>query len=370
MITTDNDYNQVSTPVSVSESSTTTSIATESGNLVSGSYSQTVTITGSYSMTESTVAGMGGGGTTTGTGSSTPSFIVTETGNLTTSMTETGNSVTAAYTQTQSGSDVYTMVESGTNSLGNFTETVTGTSTPTLIENGNSANQIYTRTISDTDVYSRTDGGTGATFSSSTTGTLSSTLTETSDARAGLLSQSEAGSDRYSLLQNFVNVANTTSSNQPGNMDYLTFGEPFVDPTIEELQRQHVRALLDAVDEQKELLTINRALGLGYEDFLGSSFRARLQQINELYAGLYWDALFGYDRPPIIDIGSDLYRIDPALAQQMVERLRAEEERWRNLPTVEEPGLEFRLRQGGIRPGHRDTDADASYRFVIPYRLP
>jgi hypothetical protein len=51
-----------------------------------------------------------------------------------------------------------------------------------------------------------------------------------SDARAGLLSQTETGSDRYSLLEQFNNVANTGSGNQAGNMDYSPYGQAYADP--------------------------------------------------------------------------------------------------------------------------------------------
>ena len=56
------------------------------------------------------------------------------------------------------------------------------------------------------------------------------TVTANDDALSGVLSQSETGSDRYSLLETFNNVANTSSGSTPGNMNFSTFGQPFVDP--------------------------------------------------------------------------------------------------------------------------------------------
>jgi hypothetical protein len=120
------------------------------------------------------------------------------------------------------------MTETGTNSGGTFSESVTGSDTPTLTEGGNTANQTFTRTVTIAGSYIRTDSGPGATLASGS-GTIGASSTETADARSGILSQTR-GSDRYSLLEHFNDVSNTTSGNQPGNMNFYAFGQPFVDP--------------------------------------------------------------------------------------------------------------------------------------------
>jgi hypothetical protein len=122
------------------------------------------------------------------------------------------------------------MTETGTNSGGTFSESVTGSDTPTLTEGGNTANQIFTRTVTIAGSYIRTDSGPGATLASGS-GTIGASSTETADARSGILSQAR-GSDRYSLLEHFNDVSNTTSGNQPGNMNFSPFGQPFVDPGV------------------------------------------------------------------------------------------------------------------------------------------
>jgi hypothetical protein len=216
----------------MAEDSSQTLTGTDTGNTLTGAYTLSESAAGTYSMSEQsgTTTSGGVGGLGLGGGPSPNSMSLTETGSLTTTTTEAGSTLDGSYNRTINATDHYTMVELGANASSDlYTETVTGTDTSTLTEAGNTANQTYSRTITDSDVYTRTDAGPGAAFAPSSSGTIGSTLTESSDARAGVLSQSETGSDRYSLLQNFINVANT-GGNAPGNMDYYIFGEPFVDP--------------------------------------------------------------------------------------------------------------------------------------------
>jgi hypothetical protein len=121
------------------------------------------------------------------------------------------------------------MVETGTNTGGAFTETVTGTDSPTQSQSGNPGAQTFTRTIALTGTYTRTDSGPGATLSSGP-GTINFTLSEVANVLGAVFSQTQTGSDRYSLLEHFNNVANTESGNQPGNMDFFPYGQPFQDP--------------------------------------------------------------------------------------------------------------------------------------------
>ena len=55
-------------------------------------------------------------------------------------------------------------------------------------------------------------------------------LTEVGNWQAGSVSQSETGEDRFSLLQQFNNVADTSSGSGPGHLDFHPFGAAFVDP--------------------------------------------------------------------------------------------------------------------------------------------
>jgi hypothetical protein len=218
--------------VAVTESSTTVLSITETGNTISGDYTRTTTADSTYSMTETVgvignLGGLGGiGGPTTW---SPGQFSLNQTGSLTATTSEIGSTVTGLYTRTETADDTYTMNEIGGNSGGQFTETVTGSDTATLTETGNMVNQWYTRTITGTDSYTRSDGGAGATLSSGS-GTVTYTLTEYSDARAGILNQSETGTDRYGLLERYVDIANSQGGSKPGNMDYWPFGQPWVDP--------------------------------------------------------------------------------------------------------------------------------------------
>ncbi len=266
----------------VTESSSTFLTGTQTGNYLSGDYTLNESSNGTYTMTETNGITAGGGGigglgsldlaanvtttgTTTGTVTWSPGqFSLNEYGSLTTSLSETGNQTTGLYTRTETAQDTYSMTETGGNTGGSFTETVTGTDSPTLVETGNSVNQWYSRTVSGTDSYSRTDGGPGATLSSGS-GTITYTLAETSDARAGILSQTESGTDRYGLLERYVNVANTSSPNEPGMMDYYSFGQPFFDdgPLTKEQQADYddyVRGVLPRPDDGRHIPNVPRVL--------------------------------------------------------------------------------------------------------------
>jgi hypothetical protein len=48
----------------------------------------------------------------------------------------------------------------------------------------------------------------------------------------GDFSIAENGTDRYALLQQFDNIANTSGVNTPGHMNYNPFGLAFVDPAV------------------------------------------------------------------------------------------------------------------------------------------
>ncbi len=211
-------------PVDVTECSTTTLTETKVGNHISGNYALTEVSSGTYDMVEiegwyppwfSTTPGVG-------------DFSLTETGSLTSTTVEYGNEIDSSYSQVVTLSDVYGMSEIGETSGGSFSETVNGSDAATLTEIGNYSNQTYNRTIVGTGTAVVTESGPGATLGSGSP-SYAYVVTEDSDPRAGVLIQAETGSDRYDLLELWQNVANV-GANEEGNMDYSPYGQPFADP--------------------------------------------------------------------------------------------------------------------------------------------
>jgi len=178
---------------------------------VTGSYSQTKTSSDSYTMTETC-----------------PAYTLSESGTNQATTQETGNSLTADYSRSITGSDTYTLTESGTNAYGSYSETVAGSDAYTQTETGNTLNQTFSRSTSGTGTYTRQESGPGAS-QGPWSDSLSYTLQETGDWRAGVLSQSETGCDRYGLLEQFDNVSNTASGAAPGHLNFSPFGMPFSD---------------------------------------------------------------------------------------------------------------------------------------------
>ncbi len=202
----------------VAEQDTGDYSSTKTGDSVSGTYTTTRTATDNYSMTETC-----------------SSYTVTETGTTQTTTTETGNSQTADYSRTITGTDNYTIGETGSTASGSYQESVWGSDTYTQTETGNSLNQTFSRQISGTETYTRSESGGGATLGSGS-GSIGYTVQETGDSRAGVLSQSETGDDRYSLLESFDNVANAAGGSSPGHLDYSPVGLAFGDPPPKELE--------------------------------------------------------------------------------------------------------------------------------------
>ena len=130
-------------------------------------------------------------------------------------------------TQSQVGTDAYSITETGSYSGSPYSEVLTGTDTYTLTMTGNTANQIYTRTIVGTGSYTLSETGGTETPGSST---YSYSTLETENQKAGLMSQSVSGTDRYGLLQYWNDVSNTDTGKDPGNMNFSPVGVPFVDP--------------------------------------------------------------------------------------------------------------------------------------------
>src|SRR5207237_1256020 len=86
----------------------------------------------------------------------------------------------------------------------------------------------FSRTGSGSGTFTRQDSGPGATLPSGS-GTYGYSLQEDGSWRSGSVSQSETGSDRYSLLQGFLNVSSASNA-VPGHLDFSPFGAPFTDP--------------------------------------------------------------------------------------------------------------------------------------------
>ena len=94
------------------------------------------------------------------------------------------------------------------------------------MEAGNSIQGTYTRNITGGGGYSLAE--TGGTMTPGP-GTNSYSLTETANVLTGDFSESETGTDRYGLLQQFDNIAQTSGTSTPGHMNYNPFGDAFVD---------------------------------------------------------------------------------------------------------------------------------------------
>ena len=118
------------------------------------------------------------------------------------------------------------MTETGTLSSGAYSESVVGTDTISQQEIGNSIQGTYTRDISGGGAYSLTE--TGGTMTPGT-GSNSYSLAETANVGTGDFSLAETGTDRYGLLQQFDNIAQTSGTSTPGHMNYNPFGDAFVD---------------------------------------------------------------------------------------------------------------------------------------------
>jgi len=225
-----------------------------------------------------------------------PAYTLSESGTNQATTQETGNSLTADYSRSLTGSDTYTLTESGTNAYGSYSETVTGSDAYTQTETGNTLNQTFSRSTSGTGTYTRQESGPGGS-QGPWSDSLSYTVQETGDWRAGSLSQSETGCDRYGLLEQFDNVSNTASGAAPGHLNFSPFGLPFSDdpPAGDEqkseslawtaLSKQYV-ASLQRREELRLLIrgqqeTIAR---LRKWDANGPDYTTRMKIVNEAYA--------------------------------------------------------------------------------------
>ena len=201
----------------VNSTDTAASTAEQTGNSISGDYTTTTSTTDSYNVTQTNADPSGNTATWT------------ETGTNTSNGQETGNQAPGTYTHSSNGDDNYTLTEEGTNSAGDFHETINGSDIWNLNETGDTPNQTFSRTISDTGTYSLDDSGAGATISSGD-GSYSFTVQENGSWRAGSITQTETGSDRYELLQGFNNIADAGDGSGPGHLGFSPFGTPFIDP--------------------------------------------------------------------------------------------------------------------------------------------
>ncbi len=198
---------------SVSESSSESAAGAEIGNTITSDYARNENVTTTYSMTE-----IG------------PDFTLDTSGTWSATVTETGNTLQGSYAIVMLGTDAFSMNETGLLPGGSFDQTVTGVETFEFNESGNAANQTFQRSIIGsagyTDVTSITINGPANTVT--TTDDYSYQIQEDASARAGAFNQT-GGLGRYELLIRFIDVSNTTAGNQPGHLNFLPFGQPFVD---------------------------------------------------------------------------------------------------------------------------------------------
>jgi hypothetical protein len=217
----------------VSEGSIGSFDNTTTGEQNTGDYTVTATNGDSYSYTE-TVNG------------STP-FTETESGTESGTSTLTQDGITGAYTKNASGTDLYTLAESGTLTGGGFSETVTGTDGYATNDVGNTGLQTDTSTTTGGGNWTRTSSGSGATL-----GSGSGTLVATGNAISGSFNETETGTDRYSLVEQFDNVANDVSGNTPGNVTFHSVGLPFRDPVFDILDVEKLKNALVEISGNKE----------------------------------------------------------------------------------------------------------------------
>src|SRR5579883_1237753 len=186
---------------SVSETSTESFNDTTVGNAASGAYTLSGGSTTTYTMREVESGGL---------------YTLTETGVDGATQAESGNVVTAAYLRVVTGTDSFTLAESATTmtAIESYTDTVSG----------NTAQDTSTTTTTGSGTY--TYAGSGSSW-----WTYGYTLEEAGNARAGSFSQSMTGTDRYSLMTSFDNVANTLAGQDPGNVTFHSHGLPFRDPS-------------------------------------------------------------------------------------------------------------------------------------------
>jgi hypothetical protein len=143
---------------SLTQTTSSSPVITESGNSVTGAYTLVEIGAQAYDVRQAFQPDSIGN-----------SYSLHETGSNATTLTQTGSTVTGNYSQSLNSSDNYTLTETGQRmEAGNagwlvYTETLTATETSTAIETGNSLNGLFQRSVT---------GGTGAT---------TATLTETGE---------------------------------------------------------------------------------------------------------------------------------------------------------------------------------------------
>src|SRR5262249_32657955 len=150
---------------SLTETTISSPTITETGNSVTGDYTISETGTANYTVDQIINPPPPSGGGQGGGGSATTWYSLHETGSNPTSLIQTGSTVTGVYSQTITGSDSYTLSEVGQISqsalLRTYTETQTATDTSTVIEIGNSLNGLFQRTVTGAIAGSMVEAGNG-----------------------------------------------------------------------------------------------------------------------------------------------------------------------------------------------------------------
>jgi hypothetical protein len=206
---------------SLTETTSESPTTIETGNSVTGAYTLTENATSGYSFDE------------TDTGSGGNWYSIHETGSSATVLTQSGNTVTGDYTQTVTANDNYLLTETGQitkpDGVWVYTDSLTATDSATTIEIGNSLNGQFQRTVTGSTNGTLIETGTDNGFEFELPGFVATgyAVSESGNLVDGSLSLSEAGTDRYGLLEQFNNTSNALAGNGPGNVDYSPTGAPF-----------------------------------------------------------------------------------------------------------------------------------------------
>jgi hypothetical protein len=178
----------------LTETEAVTTTLTATSNLVTGSYSQSAAESSSTSIHQQSTAG-------------TYSLIANNNETLSLTRTETGNSIAGTFSRTTTESDSTTLTETGNNASGSFSLTETTSQSPTIHESGNSVTGSYSLSESPTETYALTQtfvapGGASAnSYSLHETGSNAQILTQTGNTITGDYSQTLTQTDNYTLSE-------------------------------------------------------------------------------------------------------------------------------------------------------------------------
>jgi hypothetical protein len=201
-----------------SETDIDTTTASDSSSPSTGSYilaqtdNSTATVTGSEntivgSSTQTTVSSDTTSITETSwVANSSFSLASTETTSASDSSTEVANSITGAYSSSSDETETTALNQSGMNDGGNYSITESTSQSPTITESGNTITGSYTFAESATQGYTFTelntpDGGATSYSLTETSGTKAYSVTQSGSHITGVYSLAETGTDNYSVTE-------------------------------------------------------------------------------------------------------------------------------------------------------------------------